>query len=444
MFTFIKYISPSWYYNLDAPGSQRYWANFNLLSSDDQALIAEPSCYSSRETVLLDMAYQAWLKGIMVDKNQGLDVENIYPCLKDEYRFLRRHFNPVWGIFVLLIRLFELNNPLREVAGFFSSLKTKRINAYANIKNWKPGLESFDSALLAQNPKVSVIIPTLNRYQYLKNVLEDFEKQDYKNFEVLVVDQSEPFDENFYKPFNLDIKIWYQQEKALWKARNTAIERSEGSLILMSEDDVRFEYNFISSHIKALDFFRADASCGVFYPAGTKIPLERKHFRWSEQFATGNAMVKRLVFEKVGLFDKQFEGQRGGDGEFGLRSYLAGFSLVSNPAAHCEDVKAPSGGLRQMGSWDSWRPKNFFAPRPVPSVLYLTRKYFGNCAAIYMIIKSVFPSVIPYRFKRNNKVLILGSFLALFLLPAISISVIKSWRLASQKLLEGEKVSSLE
>ena len=44
---------------------------------------------------------------------------------------------------------------------------------------------------------VSVVIPTLNRYTYLKDVLEDLEKQDYENFEVIVVDQSEPFQKNF-------------------------------------------------------------------------------------------------------------------------------------------------------------------------------------------------------------------------------------------------------
>ena len=41
-----------------------------------------------------------------------------------------------------------------------------------------------------------------------KNQLrKDFEKQDFKNFEVIVVDQSEPFNEDFYKTFKLDIKF---------------------------------------------------------------------------------------------------------------------------------------------------------------------------------------------------------------------------------------------
>src|SRR5690606_38982647 len=122
---------------------------------------------------------------------------------------------------------------------------------------------------------VSVVIPTLNRYAYLKDVLHDFEKQDYKNFEILVVDQSEPFQSEFYKSFDLNVRVIWQEEKALWLARNTAIKASKGELIALSEDDVRIQPDWISSHLKCLDFFTAQVSAGVFYPEGKEIPKER-------------------------------------------------------------------------------------------------------------------------------------------------------------------------
>ena len=62
-----------------------------------------------------------------------------------------------------------------------------------------------------------------------------------------------------------------------------------------------------------------------------------------------------------------------GDGEFGTRCYINGLFAVLNPLSPCTDVKASSGGLRQMGSWDSWRPLKFFSARPIPSVLYYSR-----------------------------------------------------------------------
>ena len=37
------------------------------------------------------------------------------------------------------------------------------------------------------DPLVSVIIPSYNRYNYLINAVESVLKQDYKNFEIIVV-----------------------------------------------------------------------------------------------------------------------------------------------------------------------------------------------------------------------------------------------------------------
>jgi hypothetical protein len=87
-----------------------------------------------------------------------------------------------------------------------------------------------------------------------------------------------------------------------------------------------------------------------------------------------------------------------------------------------------------MGSWDAFRPKSFFAPRPVPSVLYLYRKYFGARAACNAIALNLPPSVIPYKFKNNRKLLIVGSLMTIFLLPLIFIQVCRSWYQSSQML----------
>lgn len=444
MFTFLKYVAPTWYYNLATAHGKRYWANYERLSDAEKATIETCRDYSSEQVVRLDKAYQGWVKGVIINEGCGLETTHLKPTLTDEYVFIRRYFNPVWILFILLIRLLELNNPVKEVFAAFRAMKTKRINIYRKKVDWKRRIDSFDSGLVKKSPKVSVIIPTLNRYQYLKDVLADLEKQDYKNFEVLIVDQSEPFGREFYDAFDLDLKVWYQNEKALWLARNSAIEKSAGEYILLFDDDSRVDPDWISAHLKCLDFFQAEISSGVSISAvGAKVPETYSHYKWGDQIDTGNVLLKKDVFRRVGLFDRQFEKQRQGDGEFGLRAYLAGFKNISNPDAQRLHLKVGEGGLREMGSWDGWRPKKFFAPRPIPSVLYLTRKYFGNRAAAYQIITSVLPSVIPYRFKRNNFMLALGSFAALFLLPLLSVSIIRSWREASRKLREGAKIPRL-
>ena len=133
-----------------------------------------------------------------------------------------------------------------------------------------------------------------------------------------------------------------------------------------------------------------------------------------------------------------------GDGEFGLRAYLNNIKSISNPIASCVDIKAGTGGLRQMGSWDAFRPKKLFAPRPIPSVLYLYRKYFGRKRALLAIMRSVPQSIIPYRYKKNKKMLALGMLISIFLFPFVILQVVISWKLATKKLREGAMIGALD
>jgi len=143
------------------------------------------------------------------------------------------------------------------------------------------------------------------------------------------------------------------------------------------------------------------------------------------------------------LFDRQFEKQRMGDGEFGLRAALGGFLSISNPYAKRVHLKVESGGLREMGSWDALRPKKMFAPRPVPSVLYYKRKYHGNRETILFLFQSIPFSFIPYRFKKSLVLKVLSLIMLPVLLPIFVVSVSTSWVAASKKLKEGHLIATL-
>ncbi len=453
LFEFLKYTSPTWYFNLKTEGKLPYFPDYDKLDNTLQALLELDNGYSTRDVARMDAAYQAWQKGFVLENpDVSLDFQHINRGISDNYRFLRRHYHPLWSIYILGLRILTLQNPIVELYCFFRHARVKRINLYSkifphrfhysgNLIQSEPLIQNC--SILNDNPQVSVIIPTLNRYIYLRDALKDLEKQDYKNFEVIVVDQSEPFDTMFYNDFDLKLTVIRQDKKALWLARNTAIKASKGEYIAMYEDDVRVPSDWLSNHLKCLDYFRADISAGVFFPAGAKIPHSRSFFRWAEQFATGNACLRKDVFRKIGLFDQQFEKQRMGDGEFGLRAYLAGFKSVSNPYSWCEDIKAPLGGLRQMGSWDAFRPKSWLAPRPVPSVLYLTRKYFGNKAAVNLLLTQLPPSVVPYRYKHNRLLLLPGVLVSLVFTPLLLFQVLNSWKKSTKMLKVGAIIDQL-
>ncbi len=444
IFRFLKYIRPIWYYHLKPFRDYAYFPTEAILARHGIPLTKDLK-YKSAEAQNRDLAWQAFQLGFIAKEvERGVDVwtKPQLPVV-DEYRFIRKNFNKVWSVYVLLLRLVTFKNPIREISGF---LKTRTVGREHYFKNHLtyPEYQEFNSSLLESKPFVSVIIPTLNRYEYLKDVFKDLEHQTYKHFEVIVVDQTDNFQDAFYKGWNLDLTYWYQEEKALWKARNEAVKSSKGEYVLLYDDDSLIENDWIEQHLRTLDFFDADLSSGVSISTiGAEIPAHYSYFRWSDQLDTGNVLIKKEVFKQIGLFDRQFEKQRMGDGEFGLRAYLAGFRNVSNPLAKRLHLKVAQGGLRQMGSWDGWRPKSIFAPRPVPSVLYLSRNYFGNRLSVLMLIVNVIPSYIPYKFKKNKFFKLISFLFIPFLLPLILVQVSKSWNLAGKKLKEKDKIEYL-
>jgi len=434
LFSFLKYLQPTHYFQLYRKDGTSIFPVMERLPKEVIAQIEVEPNFKSKTAREYDLSWQAVNKGYIGNAEVYTSFEKV--PLVDEYRFLRKYFHPVWVLYVLILRIFSFKNPFLEITAWKKSNDTFRSNYLQNPimhLDWN----KQPSSLIESKPLVSVVIPTLNRYGYLGDILADFEKQTYQNFEILIIDQSQPFQKDFCKNYNLKIRHIHQNEPALWLARNIAIEKSVGSIIALSEDDVRINPDWIENHLRCLDYFKADISAGVFYPEGSSIPQERSFFCVASQFATGNAMLYKNVFKEIGLFDRQFERQRMGDGEFGLRAYLNGLKCISNPYASCIDVKAGTGGLRQMGSWDGFRPKKWYGPRPVPSVLYQFRKYYGNKRATLALFKFLPPSIIPYKFKRSKIGMVLGFFLSVLIFPLILFQVFKSWQLASVKLKEG-------
>jgi glycosyltransferase involved in cell wall biosynthesis len=440
MFEFLKYIQPANYYRLinRIPHA--------VLVDDSGSNTGLKNSYSDVQTAKLDVLYQSLQSGKIPSKEQNRNPlqDSRITNVKDNYVFIRRFFSPLQLIYVLIVRILSFKNPLFELYAFFNALVTsKRVSIEPqNYNDWN----AFEGILIKENPLVSVIIPTLNRYEYLKDVLADLELQDYQNFEVIVVDQSEPVDAKFYEGWKLKIQLIQQEEKALWLARNRAIKSANGNFIALTEDDVRLRPDWITEHLKCIDYFNTDISAGLFYPANSGIDISQKgipHFKLSHQFPTGNALLNRAVFEKCGLFDRQFEGQRMGDGEFGLRCLLNGFNVISNPMAFIIDIKAPVGGLRQMGSWDALRPKSLFAPRPVPSVLYLIRKYHGNQEALYYLIKNIPQSYMPYKFKKNKIMRLAYGFIFPLFVPIAFVALYQSWNMSSIKIYKGSQIHTL-
>lgn len=439
-FSFLSYLQPVHYFRLPKRDGHYAFPKVVALPEDILKEIPEDKHYKSQLAKDYDRSWQAVHRGYIGSAHTYMAFEPL--PLADNYRFAFKYFSKWWVLWVLLMRLGSLHQPFKELKAYWQSRKTPRYNAI----NTPLKQVSLDATLPLelQAPLVTVVIPTLNRYAYLKDVLADLEQQDYPHFEVIVVDQSQPFQPEFYEGYHLDLQLIYQEEKALWLARNTAIKRAKGAYILLFDDDSRVNADWIRNHLKCLDHFKADMSSGVsISTVGAEVPAHYAYFKLSDQLDTGNVLIKKSVFKAIGLFDRQFEKQRMGDGEFGLRAYLHGFLNVSNPLAKRLHLKVGSGGLRDMGSWDAFRTQKLWQPRPIPSVLYLFRGYFGNQAAKRALWRNIPMAITPYRFKKNKAMQVLGIPISLLLLPIVTYQVYKSWQLSSKKLKEGPLIERL-
>jgi GT2 family glycosyltransferase len=443
-FEFIKYTQPGWQFNI-----------LPVTNSFPSCFVNEKDCphdlidvrYQTRSAQLLDAGFSLVNKGVLLESTQN-DIEELKkmtpPNLFDEYFFVRKYWGTGWASFTFIRRIFSFKNPFKEIRSYLKTRDIKKVNPFQPLGLCRD-YDNFQSSLLDSKPLVAVIIPTLNRYEYLKDVLFDLEKQTHANFEVIIVDQSDNFDENFYKNFELRLKIIPQKEKKLWTARNSAVKATDAEYLLFFDDDSRVEKDWIAEHLKCVDYFNVSISAGVSIAViGQKISESYSYFRWATQFDSGNALVKRNVFKDIGLFDEQYNGMRMGDAEFGFRAYKNGLKSISNHKASRVHLKVSSGGLREMGSWDGFRPKKWFAPKPVPSVIYLFEKYLSKELCRNSILLGIFLSNISYKNKRSSKMLALSLVFTVIKSPVLLIQYSKAKKIALKMQANDEGPSFLQ
>lgn len=102
---------------------------------------------------------------------------------------------------------------------------------------------------------VSVIIPTYNKAFYLNLTLAAYTIQTYKDFEIIIVDDgSIDNTPQIVKKYSLqlNIKYIYQQNQGIARARNVALARAKGDIIIHVDDDRIPNSVFIQKHVEIL------------------------------------------------------------------------------------------------------------------------------------------------------------------------------------------------
>ncbi len=98
-------------------------------------------------------------------------------------------------------------------------------------------------------PFFTIIIPTLNEEKFVGKLLCDIKKQDYKDFEIILVDAfSEDKTVEVVKKFNTSLpiqKIIQIKGRNVSKQRNTGAENAQGSYLVFLDADSRIMGNFL-------------------------------------------------------------------------------------------------------------------------------------------------------------------------------------------------------
>ncbi len=306
------------------------------------------------------------------------------PHFEDELRFVYYRFGKKWAKWML--GRIILKGHVTFVDGLKAWNKIKKDSyPYNHLEAFHPNFDfETATAALSADTKVTVLIPTLHRYSHLKVLLDQLRRQTVKPFEIIIVDQSDIKlrDKGIAEVFkDLPLKIIYLDEPGQCTSRNLGIQLSTGEQILLSEDDVEIEPDYIEKHLRCLSCF--DVSSGIINEMDA--PLAQKGFdrlRYSDVFPGGNTMVRKSVFVRSGLFDIAYNRKPRADGDLGMRVYLSGAQMILNPIISVLHHRAPEGGLRQHKArkitYAASRKSLWVRHLPSDSEIYLGLRYFSE------------------------------------------------------------------
>jgi len=179
-------------------------------------------------------------------------------------------------------------------------------------------------------PSVSVVVPVFNGERYLAGALDSVLGQTYPAAEVIVVDDGST-DSSARIAASRPVKCLQQANAGRADARNAGIAASRGDLIgFLDHDDIWLPEK-LSKQVELMEREPelGAVSCGVeviLEPGTPPPPWLTEHWaRTSWRFVPSAMLVRRSVFDRVGLFDRSY--RVGEDSDWLLRARDAGLAM---------------------------------------------------------------------------------------------------------------------
>jgi glycosyltransferase involved in cell wall biosynthesis len=302
--------------------------------------------------------------------------------LEDELRFVALRFGRRWARWAVARAI------LSGAVGAAEALRAARRTA--NLRK-PPELSAYRCPVpktpgVSPAGRVSVLVPTVDRYPYLLTLLEQLRNQTVPPLEVVVVDQTardrRTTDMESRVP-GLPLRVITLDQAGQCSSRNAGLKTATGDHILFLDDDDEISQDLIERHLTNLGRFRCDVSNGVADEVGAgPLPEAFTFIRASDVFPTNNTLVDRNVLVRSGLFDLAFDRGPRADHDLGMRIYLSGTFMVMDPGISVLHHHAPQGGLRKHGArvitYASSRSRLTHRALPAVTEMYLEHRYFTS------------------------------------------------------------------
>jgi len=298
-----------------------------------------------------------------------------------------------------------------------------------------PFLDKFEKKNMPM-PRVSVILPARNEENFISRCLETLSAQDYKDFEIIAIDDSSEdktgeIIEKFAKQDSKIVHVSAREKPENWMGKNWAcmegFKKVTGSLLLFTDADTKFEKNVITLTVSHLQSEELDALTVIprlrCIDRITKITLPMLstflHSRYSAlnvnnpkkkvgYFFGSFFMIKKQVYEEIGTHERVKQ-EIVEDGALGKITKESGYALKMVRGEHLIEAlysrssKEMWNGLKRLmvplyHQNASWAIGVFFAVLfilfiPIPFLAYSIISFDSSLSFTTLLIASIISTI---------------------------------------------------
>lgn len=160
-------------------------------------------------------------------------------------------------------------------------------------------------------PLLSVIIPMFNAEKFIETAIKSIINQIYKNIEIVIIDDGSTDRSAEIVKSHKEIKYFFQPNQGPAAARNLGILNASASYLGFHDADDICEVNRFSEQMNLITSYKnieiVYTRIQNFVEIGAEVPdyLKTETLMLPRMGFISSAIIKKSVFEKVGVFDTE-------------------------------------------------------------------------------------------------------------------------------------------